>query len=211
MLSLRLQTIASFINQSDNVADIGCDHAYLSIYLKKYSLCKSVIATDINENAFNIAKKNIEKSQLDIPVFLSDGLESVSKNNIDTLIISGMGTNNILHIIDTAKNFDINKLVVQSNNDLYLLRTSLKKRNFYLQKEKVVYDKDHYYTIGVYEKKYVKLKFREYLFGMYDATNKPYYISLYNELVNISKKVTWKNKKEKIKLLIKIKLLKKYL
>jgi tRNA (adenine22-N1)-methyltransferase len=199
MLSLRLQTIASFINQSDNVADIGCDHAYLSIYLKKYSLCKSVIATDINENAFNIAKKNIEKSQLDIPVFLSDGLESVSKNNIDTLIISGMGTNNILHIIDTAKNFDINKLVVQSNNDLYLLR------------EKVVYDKDHYYTIGVYEKKYVKLKFREYLFGMYDATNKPYYISLYNELVNISKKVTWKNKKEKIKLLIKIKLLKKYL
>ena len=51
MNSLRLKTVASFINQDDKVVDIGCDHAYLSIYLIKNKFCKKVIASDINENA----------------------------------------------------------------------------------------------------------------------------------------------------------------
>ena len=40
-LSKRLETIVSFIDDKDNVLDIGCDHAYIDIYLalnKKISL-----------------------------------------------------------------------------------------------------------------------------------------------------------------------------
>ena len=32
----RLKAIANFINENDVVADIGCDHGYLSIYLTQH-------------------------------------------------------------------------------------------------------------------------------------------------------------------------------
>ena len=40
MKSLILNTIASFIEPLDSVADIGCDHAYLTIFLVKNKLVK---------------------------------------------------------------------------------------------------------------------------------------------------------------------------
>lgn len=214
MKSLRLKTIASFIEKEDKIADIGCDHAYLSIYLKKNNLCNKVIATDINQNALNVAKKNIQKNNLlkEIPTYLSDGLKNVEDNDIDTLVISGMGTNTILQIIENANNFPIKKLILQSNNDLYLLRNALKKQKYYLQKEKVIYEKNHYYVIGVYTKEYASLTLREKLFGKYDASNTSYYLSVYNELLAINKKLSFKkNYKQKIKVLYKMVLLKKYL
>ena len=55
MINKKLKAIASFINTQDTVVDIGCDHAYLAIYLKENKLCKNVYASDINENALNIA------------------------------------------------------------------------------------------------------------------------------------------------------------
>ena len=56
MINKKLKAIASFINKHDTVIDIGCDHAYLAIYLKENKLCKNVYASDINQNALNIAK-----------------------------------------------------------------------------------------------------------------------------------------------------------
>lgn len=213
MKSLRLLSIASFVEEEDVVADIGCDHAYLSIYLAKNNLCKKVIATDINENALSVAKKNIEKNKLTkkIKTYLSDGLQNVPDFEIDTLAISGMGTNTILHILDHAKDFDLNKLIIQSNNELYKLRNKLPKYGFYLQKEKVIYEKKHFYVIGVYKKNPVSLSLREKIYGKYDATNLHYYLSMYNELLTINKKVKFKNFKEKVKILGKLILLKKYL
>ena len=213
MKSLRLATIASFISSEDIVADIGCDHAYLSIYLAKNDLCKHVIATDINENALNVAKNNIKKNKLGkkIKTYLSDGLQSINDFDINTLVISGMGTNTILHILDHAKEFKLDKLIIQSNNELYKLRSKLPKYGFYLQKEKVIYEKKHFYVIGVYKKNTTSLSLREKLFGKYDATNIHYYLSIYNELLNINRKVKFKKIKEKIKILGKILLLKKYL
>ena len=62
MISLKLKAIAFFIDKNDRVVDVGCDHAYLDIYLVKNGLCKNIIASDINENALNIAKNNIQKN-----------------------------------------------------------------------------------------------------------------------------------------------------
>jgi tRNA (adenine22-N1)-methyltransferase len=213
MSSLRLKTIASFVEDSDYVADIGCDHAYLAIYLYKNKLAKKVIATDINSNALSNAKNNIISHHLqdEIPTYLSDGLKDIDNLEIDTLIISGMGASTILHIVDTAKHLRIKKLIVQSNNNLYSLRTNLKKKGFYLEKEKVIYEKGHYYVIGVYTKIPKKLTIREKLFGKYDALYVDYYTSLYNELLQINKKISFKKVLKKSKILLKLLLLKKYL
>jgi tRNA (adenine22-N1)-methyltransferase len=213
MPSLRLQTLASFIEINDKVADIGCDHAYLAIYLAKNNICAKVIAADINSHALDNAKNNIKKNNLEdkIPTCLSDGLENIDDSSLDTLIISGMGTSTILHIVDTSSNLNIKKLVLQSNNNLYELRTILRKKGFYLQKEKVIFEGKHYYVIGVYTKTYQKLNVRERLFGKYDSLYIDYYTSLYNELLLINKSITYKNIIKKIKIYLKLILLKKYL
>ena len=55
MLNKKLKTIASLIDKNDTVLDIGCDHAYLAIYLKQNNLCKiENIAINSNSNASGI-------------------------------------------------------------------------------------------------------------------------------------------------------------
>ena len=99
MLNLKLKTIANLVNKNDTVIDIGCDHAYLAIYLKKEKLCKKVYASDISGNVINIAKKNIKDNNVQIDIFLSDGFKNISNNDINTAIISGMGASTILNIV----------------------------------------------------------------------------------------------------------------
>lgn len=206
----RLNTILSFIEKKDLVADIGCDHAKLAINLKKNNLCKSVCAVDINEKALDNAKKNIVKERLDIPIFLSDGLTCVDMD-IDTAVICGLGASTILHIIDTFKNQQVKKIIIQSNNNLKLLRKKLLKKGFYLKKEKVIYDKKHYYVIGLYTKEKVKLKRWEIYFGLYNKNNIDYYKYLNDKLENKLKNIPLKHRWEIFKTKKELKLLKKYL
>ena len=59
-LSRRLQECCRFIHPGDRVADIGCDHGYLGIYLLKNQIASFVYASDINEGPLNAAVFNSE-------------------------------------------------------------------------------------------------------------------------------------------------------
>ena len=102
-ISKRLKAITLYISSDDCVADVGCDHGLLSIYLVENKLVKKVIASDINQNALNSAIANIKKRNLNIETILSDGIENIPLKEINTLIISGMGTSTILHILNDNK------------------------------------------------------------------------------------------------------------
>ena len=58
-LSKRLSAIASFVLNNAVIADIGCDHALLDIYLSKNNIIKKSFAIDITKGALNQADKNI--------------------------------------------------------------------------------------------------------------------------------------------------------
>ena len=47
-LSKRLTSLANLVSSSDIVADIGCDHALLDIYLIKNNILPKILVTDIN-------------------------------------------------------------------------------------------------------------------------------------------------------------------
>ena len=155
MINKKLKAIASFINTQDTVVDIGCDHAYLAIYLKENKLCKNVYASDINENALNIAKTNIQEHNLDIETILSDGFKSIHNPNIDTAVISGMGTNSILDIIRYAPQ-NINKYILCSHNNLDILRKKLYEHKLYIESEIAIYEHKKYYVIMLVTKNYQK-------------------------------------------------------
>lgn len=149
MLNLKLKTIANLIDKNDSVIDIGCDHAYLAIYLKENHLCKNIYASDISKNVLKIAKENIK--DLDIPLYLSNGFDSIPKIELDTVVISGMGSSTIINIIDHAPD-KIKKYIISSNNNHYELRTYIIKNGYYIEKEIVIKDKNKYYPIIVFLK-----------------------------------------------------------
>lgn len=152
-ISKRLKAITSYVAKDDKVVDVGCDHGLLSIYLIENNLVSKVIASDVNENALKNAISNIEKRNLHIKTVLSDGIEKIDLKDINTLIISGMGTSTILHILhDNKKLKKINKLIIQANNDYYILRENLNEKGYYLKEESYTYDKNKWYVTSLFVK-----------------------------------------------------------
>lgn len=185
MKSKRLLAIASFIEKNDSVLDLGCDHGYLAIYLKKNNLCKNVIASDISSNALDIAKNNIKKYQVDIKTYLSDGLNNI-KDFYDTIVIAGMGTHSIIKILNDKELPP--KIILASNNDYPLLRKFMNSIGYYLEKELVVLEKDKYYIVMLYIIKEKKLKKTEILFGK--NNNIEYYQYLYDKNLRLLKRTS---------------------
>lgn len=192
MLSKRLKTIASLINIQDIVIDIGCDHGYLDIYLKENHLCQNVYASDISENALNVARNNFQKRNINIETFVSNGFENIPFT-FNTAVIAGMGTSTILKIINNEKS--PNKLVISSHNELYKLRKSLNEYGYKIVNEKAVYENNHYYVILECLKGKQKLNDNELKFGI--SNNVEYYKYLLNKNFTIINQVS-KLKKEEL-------------
>ncbi len=144
-LSKRLKAICDFVPNNSKIIDVGADHALVDIYLTKEKGC-ICLATDISEKCIEKAKKNIKKANLNIKTIVTNGLNGITLND-EIILIAGMGTHNILKILDTNIT---NDLIISSHNDIPLLRNNLQKKGYYIQNEKVVYDK-HYYIITYYK------------------------------------------------------------
>lgn len=179
MLSERLKAIANMIDNSDSVIDIGCDHGLLDIYLTKYKNI-SCIASDINQNALNMALKNIKKYKLDIKTVLSNGLDNLDVDSNTVVVISGMGTNTILQILENKKSLKAKKIIIQSNNNLYELRKEITKR-FKIINEIAVCERKKYYVIIEFEKGYKKYTNLELYFGPFILKNNNNYLKYINE------------------------------
>ena len=174
-ISDRLKEIGDFINPTDKVIDIGCDHALLDIYLcEKYDDIK-VIASDIHEGSLKSAITNVDKQNLSdrIDLRLGDGLTIVNSDEIDTIIISGMGFYTIKDILSNEpKMVNVKKIVVQSNTDVVKLRKFIIKLGFKIVREKLVKDNDIIYTIIEFNLGEEKYTYDEIYFGPRILENK---------------------------------------
>ena len=180
-LSLRLKSIANLVDSNDVVADIGCDHAYLDIYLVMNNIVPKTLACDINRNALDMGINNIKKYGLEdkIATKLCDGITDISKD-INTLIISGMGTSTIIKILSNDNVKNINKVITQSNNDYYELRKYMVNNGFYISYEESIFDKDKYYINMVFLRGNKNYSSKELRFGTM-MFNKDYYEYLVNK------------------------------
>lgn len=212
MKQKRLEAICSYLNPADNPIDIGCDHGYVAIAASKKG-CQQVLATDIHQNALAIAQRNIKKEHLEkrIKTLCTDGLENVDLKPYNTIIIAGMGSSTIKHILKKEKLENIEKIILQSNNDLKDLREYLLQIGYALEDETIVFEKKHYYVIMNYKKKVSSLKPEERYFGLYKVENRPYYQYLMDYYNKVLEKIPWYKWQEKKTLKKEIKLLKKYL
>ncbi len=149
-VSPRLQTCCSFVKPGDRVADIGCDHGYLGIYLLKNGIAKTVIASDINEGPLQSAVKNSEKFGVrdKMTFYLSDGVKNIPRD-FDALVCAGMGGDTMVSILEAAPwlKSEQYRLILQCQTRIHLLRRYLSENGWRILREKIVPDGKFLYTV----------------------------------------------------------------
>ncbi|MBR2712744.1 MAG: SAM-dependent methyltransferase [Bacilli bacterium] len=174
-ISERLKAISDFVDETDRVIDIGCDHAILDIYLCELYKNINIIASDIHEGALKQAKSNIEKHNLEqrIETRLGDGLTIVNPNEFNTIVISGMGFHNIKKILSNApKMINYPKIVIQCNTDVVKLRKFVIKLGYMITREKLVMDNEIIYTVIEFKQGTERYNYDQIYFGPRILENK---------------------------------------
>ncbi len=149
-LSDRLLACCSFVNPGDRVADVGCDHGYLGIYLLKNGIAASVIESDVNEKPLQSARSNAAKfGTLERTTFcLSDGLKNLPQD-FDTLVCAGMGADTIMGILAAAPWLQSKqyRLILQCQSKRPELRQWLYDAGYRIRRETLAKDGKFVYSI----------------------------------------------------------------
>ena len=150
-LGPRLNTAAEFVRKNSVVADVGTDHAYLVAYLILNEISPFGYACDINPNPLKKAFSTVREYQIEdkTKLVLCNGLEKISKESVDDIVIAGMGGETIISILDAcpwSKSTD-KHYILQPMTKAAELRRYLCENGFEVEKEKAVKDADKLYTV----------------------------------------------------------------
>lgn len=214
MLSKRLKSLIKYIDKNDKLIDIGCDHGLIDIYLVKNKIINSIIISDIHEGALKAGKGNLKKHHLEkqIDARLGNGLEVLKQDEvIDTVLISGMGTSTILRILNNNYLKNINKLILQSNNNHEELRKEVVKLGFIITDEEYFIDNKKNYINIVFKRGNKKYKKDELRYGPILIKNEAYLNFELENCLKIKKLIKNPKLKQKISLNREINKIKKYI
>lgn len=149
-ITQRMRAIINLVEDMDVVADIGCDHGFVSATLIEEKRAKHVLACDISRKSLEKAIKLIKKHDLpQITTIVSDGLLALKGSEVDCVIIAGMGGLMIQKILQEGLEGlrGRKKLVLAPQGNEYELRTWLDKNGYFIQNEAIAKDGEHYYQI----------------------------------------------------------------
>ncbi|MBQ8148321.1 MAG: SAM-dependent methyltransferase [Lachnospiraceae bacterium] len=150
-LSMRMKQVADMVEPCKTVADVGCDHGYVSIYLIKQGIAEQVIAMDVRKGPLSRAEQNVQQEQLtgQITCRLSDGLEKLTYGEADAIVIAGMGGPLMIRILEqgAAKRQGTELLVLQPQSDIPAVRRYLHKIGYEIIEEAMLREDGKYYTV----------------------------------------------------------------
>lgn len=149
-ISDRLLACAGFVKPGERVADIGCDHGYLSIHLLRSGIASSAIASDVKEQPLLSAVRNAEKYGVrdKMEFYLSNGVRDIPRD-FDTMVCAGMGGDTMISILDAApwlkdKQY---RLILQCQSKTPMLRAYLSEKGWRIAQECVLRDGRFLYTV----------------------------------------------------------------
>ncbi|MCI5543085.1 MAG: class I SAM-dependent methyltransferase [Mollicutes bacterium] len=188
MLSKRLSIIYSFIDEGSSVVDVGCDHGYLLIELAKNNKSTNLLGVENKLGPFSTLKKNIKLNKLDgkINTSLSDGISNID-SSFDTLVIAGMGSDNIVGIIERNKDklLLFNTIIIDSHTETEKIRRYFVKKYYKISNEKIIKDNKIVYEIIKFVKGKANYSDLEFKYGPIILNNKndEEFKEIYNEKV----------------------------
>ncbi len=149
-LSARMTALAGMVTGGSRLADVGCDHGYLPIWLCQEGRIPSAIAMDVKPGPLSRAEEHIREYGLDgrIETRLSDGLTALGENEADTVLIAGMGGMLMRRILtDRPIPESVTELVLQPQSDIAEVRRCVREIGFCIVDEDMVYEDGKYYPM----------------------------------------------------------------
>ena len=151
-LSKRLNAAANMVRQGARLADIGCDHGYVPVALVLDGRIKGAVASDINEGPLSSCISLVKENCLEdkIKCVLSNGLENINLDEVDDILIAGMGGELIADILGNADSEKLGEkhIIINPMTHPEIARKFLFENGFEIQNEIVVKDGRHFYAIA---------------------------------------------------------------
>ncbi|SDN08671.1 tRNA (adenine(22)-N(1))-methyltransferase [Sediminibacillus halophilus] len=151
LVSNRLQCVASFLPKGALFADIGSDHAYLPVYVCHLDKQATAIAGEINEGPYQSAKSTVVEEGLTdrIEVRKGDGLAVISANEVNQVVIAGMGGSLISAILQEGKEklAGVGQIIAQPNVEARAVRVWLQDNGYRLNGEAILEEAGHRYEV----------------------------------------------------------------
>ena len=148
-ISDRLNMVASLLGSNDVIADVGCDHGYLPIYLLEKGAYKCAIAMDVNKGPLDKARENIKLHNLSdrIDTRLSDGVSALKICEANSISVCGMGGNVMMHIFHMGNEIlqRTPVIVLQPQSEYASLRRYLLEKGYVFDDEDIVFEDGKYY------------------------------------------------------------------
>ncbi|MBQ7693156.1 MAG: SAM-dependent methyltransferase [Oscillospiraceae bacterium] len=150
-MNRRLEAIAALVPDGKGLIDVGTDHGYLPASLAVSGYGGRLFASDIKEGPLMAAKRTAAEAGVSerIRFLLCDGLSLCPAEEIDTIVIAGMGGDLIVKILDEAEWCLDGRyhLILQPMTKAEVLRYWLIYNGFEIRRETLVEDAGHLYQI----------------------------------------------------------------
>lgn len=141
--------LADMVTVGNLVADVGCDHGFLSIWLVQAGVSPRVLAMDVKKGPLAAAKEHIEEYGLGdyIEARLSDGLKNCEAGEAETLVCAGMGGRLMERILTESmeKVRGLKELILQPQSELQEFRAFLRREGFVILQEEAVCEEGKFY------------------------------------------------------------------
>lgn len=150
VLSERLMMSIGMIPEGKVVADVGCDHARVAIWLVKNGIVPRVIATDLRPGPLSHADANIAYFHCEdrIETRLSDGLANLRPSEAEVILIAGMGGALTVHILSEGieRMQEAEELILQPQSERGAVRRFLLTHGFVITEEKCCVEDGKFYN-----------------------------------------------------------------
>ena len=153
-LSKRLTAIKEMV-PSGIVADVGSDHGKLIISLYQDKVILKGYGIENKKAPFSrlVNAIEIEGVSEHIHAILSDGISELP-NDVDVVVIAGMGGSLIVDILESHKEKleNVKCIVVDAHNAVDKVRESIISLGYFIKDEKMIFEDDIYYEIIRFDK-----------------------------------------------------------
>lgn len=150
-LQPRLACLAACVAQGARLADIGTDHGYLPIHLLQQGRISHAIASDLRPGPLEHAMRSARSYGIgdEMEFRLCNGLEAIAPDEVDTIVIAGMGGELIIKLLQAAPWTKERALTIllQPQTKADLLRAWLAEEGYRFLEEHLVRDKGTLYAV----------------------------------------------------------------
>ena len=149
-LTPRLRMAAELVPAGVRLADVGTDHAYLPAALILEEKIPFAIAADLRQGPLARARETVRRAGLTgrVAFRLCDGLTGIRPDEVDAVVIAGMGGETIAAILEAApwvRERDV-PLILQPMSSMAELRGWLQGNGFRIEEERLAREGETLYT-----------------------------------------------------------------